>query len=368
MPHHSSNPPALTLDTLLPALTLLALAACGPGQSPTGPGADAAPPATAPAGTPAFAAAAHNSWSTRAPMPTPRSGLVAKVVENAAGEPILYAIGGTGARGRLATVEAYNFVTNTWTTRAPGPYRLLETNGVGRIGDKLYISGGLLDCSECELDHYTDHLFVYDTKTNTWSQKAPMPEATGRGVSGVIGGKLYVLTGSCEACEDFKLRRLYRYDPATNEWETLASSPHRHVGGAGAVIGDKFYVAGGQNNLANGGIGDLDVYDPRTGTWTAKAPVPAARVYAGQFLDDKFYVVGGLTDTAPLRTVQVYDPATGWWANRASMPTRRAALAAARVTYQGKSYLIALGGFSAGFLYSRESFESITGANEVYTP
>jgi hypothetical protein len=50
-----------------------------------------------------------NSWMSRAPMPTPRKGLVAASVNG-----IVYAIGGwRKANPRLATVEAYNPTTTT---------------------------------------------------------------------------------------------------------------------------------------------------------------------------------------------------------------------------------------------------------------
>ena len=86
-------------------------------------------------------ATAGGTWTTKAPMPTPRSSLTAGVQNNSLGQPILYAIGGFNA-GWVRTVEAYNFATNTWTRRANLPLGLAHTNGVGVIGGKLYVSGG----------------------------------------------------------------------------------------------------------------------------------------------------------------------------------------------------------------------------------
>jgi len=58
-----------------------------------------------------------NSWTTKAPMPTPRYGLAVGVVTG-----ILYAFGGFDqSGGALTTVEAYDPVANNWMTREPMP-------------------------------------------------------------------------------------------------------------------------------------------------------------------------------------------------------------------------------------------------------
>src|SRR2546430_15083113 len=59
---------------------------------------------------------ATNSWTTKASMPTARNDLAVS-----ADNGILYALGGTGSGGfrdARATAEAYDPPTNTWTTWA----------------------------------------------------------------------------------------------------------------------------------------------------------------------------------------------------------------------------------------------------------
>ncbi len=76
-----------------------------------------------------------NTWSTKAPMLTARSGLGVGVVNG-----ILYAVGGDNGEP-LTTVEAYDPATNSWTTKAPMPtprYFL----GIGVISGLLYAVGG----------------------------------------------------------------------------------------------------------------------------------------------------------------------------------------------------------------------------------
>ncbi len=62
---------------------------------------------------------ATNTWTTRRSMPTPRFALSVGVVNG-----ILYAVGGRTAFApstAVATVEAYDPATDTWTTSAPMP-------------------------------------------------------------------------------------------------------------------------------------------------------------------------------------------------------------------------------------------------------
>src|SRR6266851_1474606 len=62
-------------------------------------------------------------WTTKASMPTER-GLLGVAAING----ILYAVGGLNRNGILATVEAYDPVTNTWTAKAS---MLDASRGVG---------------------------------------------------------------------------------------------------------------------------------------------------------------------------------------------------------------------------------------------
>ena len=153
---------------------------------------------------------------------------------NAAGQSIVYAIGGRNPvwNNPQATVTAYNAATNTWTLRQPLPVRLASTNGAGVINGKIYISSG---CTDHECFFPTDALYMYNPATDTWTQKRSIPPDTtsgdyqhayGDGVTGVINDKLYVLSGRFkadpphgyfESCDPL----FYRYNPATDKWVEL---------------------------------------------------------------------------------------------------------------------------------------------------
>ena len=294
-------------------------------------------------------ALAAGSWTTKAPMPTPRFNLAAGVATDATGRQRLYAIGGFDPSfGAVSSVEAYDFGTNSWVERAPLPVALTHANGVGNIGGKLYLSGGLVEDPWDWSSGPVNHLYEYDPNRNTWTRKADMPKKVAAGVTGVIAGKLYVLAGTCGDCASTNVARLFRYDPATNTWNTsLPSAPVAHIGGAGGVINGKFYVAGGRNR--NGRIlARLDVYDPVSNTWSTGAPMPTARSgAAAAVLGGKLYVIGSNSVEPGERQgmTEAYSPTTNTWTIKTPMPgAGRGDLAAGRITHNGQGQILAVGG------------------------
>jgi N-acetylneuraminic acid mutarotase len=328
------------------ALASTLLASCGPNDSPTGPG-----------GPSRAVAAAANTWSARAPLPTSRVSLAAAVINNG-GQPILYAIGGDDGDGvTLDRVDAYDFAANSWTGRAPLPARLEETNGAVVIGGKIYLSGGRdLDNSSPGSDDGAPRrtLYVYSPAANSWTRKADMPEPSIAGVSGAINGQLYVLIPESA--------HFYSYDPATDTWMRRVNCPTGHFRGAAAVIQNQFYVAGGEKFLANGprAVQQLHIYDPVTGGWKLRAPLPhPVFASAGARLLGQLYVVGGAANNRSRDYVQAYDPAANAWSQKTPLPTFRSSLAAANVVLGGAQRLVAVGGFG-GSVPLR--------SNDLYTP
>lgn len=326
----------MTHPTLrLAALTLAALViSCSdPATAPES--------STAPASAPEFAVAADN-WLRRAPLPsTERFEPALAVVPNAAGQSILYAIGGTTSTGAsLSKVQAYNVATDTWTYKANVPVPLYLTNGAGVIKGKIYLSGGLTSYKA-----YVPYLWAYDPATNKWTRKHDMPNTTFDGVSGVINNKLYVLT-KCdqEDCSAFSARAFYRYDPTTDRWSTLPLPPSTVGGRKAGVIGGKFYVTAGTN---------VGVYDPATNAWTAKTPTgqPGNSRGVGVAVAGKLYALTlslpNSDGTVAAARLDVYDPIANAWARRTSMPVGQRGYSATRVFLNGQPRIEVVGGLRA---------------------
>src|SRR5258708_1105865 len=103
-----------------------------------------------------------NAWTNLPNMPTARYEFGATELNGQ-----LYAIGGNpgcGSAGRaIRAVEAYDPVSNLWSTRA-----LLPTGSWGEsvtsVNGKIYV-----------VDGFNNYLYCYDPATNGWSLKAPAP-------------------------------------------------------------------------------------------------------------------------------------------------------------------------------------------------
>lgn len=308
------------------------------------------------------AAAASNSWLSRANIPgDTRSNIVAASVTTAQNRTVLYVFGGRRLRadGRLGaqlkTVQAYDAATNTWSDKNPSPSVLEQTHGAHAIGGKVYIAGGLSGFTES-----LPYLWQYDPARDTWIRKRDLPVEGFGGVSGVIGGKLYVLArclGSTQPCSnpDYEApndsRFFGAYDPATNRWTPLALPPggRDHQFGAAGVIGGKLYLAGGRHTNA------LDIYDPATNRWTTGASMGSNRGFAASAtVAAKLYVVAGVRYDAagssgtPVTTTSRYDPATNTWKNLAQAPRGGAGLAADRVVVSGQPRIDLVGGARPG--------------------
>jgi N-acetylneuraminic acid mutarotase len=350
---------------LLPALALW-MSACSSDQAPTEPQIRGGE-------TPAAATLAltSNTWTARAPLPFGPCEVAAGLVD-AAGKSTVYVLGGTVCNegGDLALVWAYDVTGDTWT-RKNAQYSTTSPNGLGKIGNKFYVTGGsTFGGGGGELARATTE--AYDFTNDRFIQKADMPKATGEGVTGVIHDKLYVLPGFCSGegplfCDVEPIRQLYRYDPVTNTWATRRSAPHYHRGGAGGVINDKFYVVGGKKDCclsaASLDVASLDVYDPATNTWTTLAPMPTAGPVIGAVLRGRLYVIRGptgeLADTGA-GALYVYDPVTNIWKTKRGPTWSHAA--ATRVMIDGIAYLLAVGGTHGS------GFDETPNPSELYTP
>jgi N-acetylneuraminic acid mutarotase len=283
---------SLSLRLALPA-TLLVLVACSENTNPTQPHVAGSPEPAA-----LSLAAAPNSWTSTAATPygSDTYGYELGMAPNSAGQSIVYAFGGTSSEegGTGKSVKAYNVATNTWTGRS-SRVGVWNSNGVGKIGSRLYFSGGYNE-HDSPLS-FTNQLWAYDYSGDRMIAKANLPMFGAEGVTGVINGKLYVLPGACSGdrypnpgyCAVEPTRRFYRYDPATNTWVSRRQAPHFHRQGAAAVIDGKFYVVGGFNNFQP--VADLDVYNPATNTWSTLAPIPTGGAASGAVLGGQFYVV-----------------------------------------------------------------------------
>lgn len=301
-------------------------------------------------------AAIANTWSLRAP----RGGggifeTFAATAPNPSGASIVYVFGGTDGQGTGFGTTAYNVSTDSWTGGRV-TVDLFGANGVGKIGNRLYFSGGYVDVGSPPT--FTNRLWAYDYANDRLIAKAPLPIFGAEGVSGVIGGKLYVLPGACSGerypspgyCAEEPTRRFFRYDPVSNTWASRRQAPHVHRQGAAAVIQGKLYVAGGFHG--SDPITALDVYDPATNSWRTLAPIPEGGRAIGAALNGRFHVLIGTRHYA-------YEPGANRWRTLASTQYRHEALL--KIQLDGRARLLAVAGNHGPDL-------DLANPSELYTP
>jgi N-acetylneuraminic acid mutarotase len=207
---------------------------------------------------------------------------------------------------------------------------------------------------------------VYDPATNTWETKTSMPTARSWLTANVVNGKIYLMGGY----PDITLNEVY--DPATDSWTTKTPAPNTLIFGfdkpASAVIDNKIYVIGG---ISQDQSYDLNqIYDAETDTWSqGVSPITsvdggAAAATTGVLAPKRIYVLG---NSANFRQgeeqnfVRVYDPETDSWTFGSDAPTRRYNFGVAVIN----DTLYAIGGHT--YSYIPGNYEPLA-VNEQYTP
>ena len=309
-------------------------------------------------------AVASNTWLTRRNMPLDFVAQTTAVVPNAAGQSILYVMGGRHADRPqprdwvpMGEVRAYNVATNTWTGKRDMPAARHLMNGSGVIKGKIYVTGGYGTRVRPSAS-----VFVYDPASNTWSRKRDMPAAGAEGVTGVIGGKLYVFTLDLYTLN--KSVNFFRYNPTTDSWTTLpkptGSSPF-YVGGG--VINKKLYLIGKGVEAGSDEYSVLE-YDPITNQWTKKRSWRSESCLPDPRYDchldgpsvvmlSHLYVFGReWYGFGASPGIFIYDPVSDTWGRKPLLTTlnywRLTDLTAARVFLNGKPRVEVTGGYRPG--------------------
>jgi N-acetylneuraminic acid mutarotase len=254
-------------------------------------------------GTPTAAATLNSAydprtitWATKAPMPTPREDLAAVSVGSK-----IYAIGGynplTGFA--VATVQAYNPSTNRWATRAPmHTARAGLAAAVGSDG-KIYAIGGWNTKNGFNDNIALATVEAYNPATNSWTTKRSMPTARYFLAAAAVGGKIYAFDGVDTSTNTVTAAEVYA--PATNIWKAVAPLPGGGLEGlAAASLGNKVYVIGGADV-------DFQAYN-QVQAYTSQASMPIKRGFlAATAIGLRVYTIGGASsgsNGAPLATVE----------------------------------------------------------------
>lgn len=277
------------------------------------------------------------AWTDMAPMPTARAGFA-----TAAANGRIYAIGGAVLNdcASVSTVEAYNPVGDYWLTGLadmPGPLRY--RTGGATLDNTIYVVGGAATVSTCH-DQALATVQAYDPATDTWSEKPPLQTPrlqVGLGADSA-NHLLYAIGGATAAPAYIALDTVEVFDPAGNggkgSWTTKQHLNTPRGAPAIVAVNGKIYAIGGQRQ-GHDAIDTVEEFDPDAnggfGAWTTKPSVmPHPRQQsAAAVVNDKVYIIGGrVPGVGDISSVDVYDPALDTWTTEASLPTARQLLGA----------------------------------------
>lgn len=231
----------------------------------------------------------------------------------------LYYLGGTtdleNLLGAVADVDAYDPATNTWSGRAPMPDARSRA-GAGVVDGILYVVGGSDPTGTMQASVY-----AYDPTADSWTVRAPLPERLAHPGIGTVNGMLYAVGGIDERSE--AVARVFVYDPATNAWTAAQPMPTPRGGPGIAVVGSTLYAMGGGSGFSF--VDNVESFDPGTGTWTIRRSMPGARGFMGIAPRNGFvYAIAGFVHDPYYHwvgRVEVYDPTADLWSVVPSIPS-----------------------------------------------
>ncbi|MBN8695627.1 MAG: T9SS type A sorting domain-containing protein [Bacteroidetes bacterium] len=192
------------------------------------------------------------------------------------------------------------------------------------IGDTAYCGTGLKPFFVASNDMYS-----FDMNTETWATINSLPAGTERqyatGFSYNNFGFIFGGVGSVYYND------LWMYDPITGNWQAKTPLPALgRMGSSCFVINDTAYIVGGRTSVAQS-ISDVWAYCISADTWTPKNNLPfGARWRASATTDNtKGYLIFG-KDSASVSRKELYEfnPATNLWTQISTFPGNGRAYAA----------------------------------------
>ncbi len=228
-----------------------------------------------------------------------------------------------------------------WADLAPLPVRRTRF-GVATLDQRLYLIGGLTP------EGASDRTDVYLLEEDRWEVAASRPLALANVGAAAVGGGVLV-PGGCDA-QGVPLATVHHYLPATESWEERAPLPEPLCAYALAVEGGQVYLFGGWDGSRYRAV--TYRYDPETDLWSEGAPPVEARGFgAAAALAERIFYVGGY-DGMERPTCEVYTPEQDAWELCPSLLQPRGGLGLAALGGQ----LYAVGGGWESYLGFNERY------------
>ena len=235
-----------------------------------------------------------NKWSAASALPMKLDHTAAAVH----GDKV-YVVGGFNSEGAPSdSVLIYDPVTDKWQRgkdmpTARGGLTAQFVNGtlyaIGGDATALYDNRGIYDPQGNVATNE-----AYNPKTNSWTTESPMPTARDHLTSAVINGNIFVLGGR-QPGDGFMYKNLdtnEMYDTRHDKWVSLEPVPTDRSGLASATVNGSIFVFGGESTERT--YDNNEKYDPQSNSWTDELPMLTPRHgLAAASIEDKIYVIAG---------------------------------------------------------------------------
>lgn len=197
----------------------------------------------------------------------------------------IYLMGGFNTTTNIPSEQVliYDLVSRAWSHAAPLPAPR-GGHAAAILDGRIHVAGGG-NSSSTIADHS-----VYDPVGNTWAELAPLPRAEGSPALVALAGRLFAIGGR-SGPSDFG--DVFIYDPAADHWAAGTAIEPRGTAGA-VVYRGTIHLFGGEAQATQTCLDSVLRLDLEQGVWTALKPMPTARNFARAVLfGDEVYVIGG---------------------------------------------------------------------------
>jgi hypothetical protein len=154
---------------------------------------------------------------------------------------------------------------------------------------------------------------IYDPKTGTFSPTGAMTGRRAYDAATLLADGRVLVAGGSTGSTDLASAEIF--DPKTGAFSATGPLTVARIYQTATLLADgRVLVAGGGGDYTNRlFLASAEIFDPKTGTFSATGPMTEARTYHGATLlaDGRVLVTGGFGALAPLASAEIFDPKTG---------------------------------------------------------
>jgi len=266
------------------------------------------------------AAQTSGTWVPTGGMITERYGATAVPLKDG---KVLVSGGITTGSTLLATAEIYDPSTGMWSQT--GSMKMARTYYVATLlrNGRVLVAGG---CTNSNCSAATSTAELYDPNTGVWRATGKMAALRYFFTATPLQNGNVLVEGGCNKGNCTTVTKTAEiYNPRTGQWTaTGAMKIARDYHTATLLSNGKVLVTGGYTIA--GASNSVEMYDPATAMWTSVAAMvnPRALHSATALPDGRAVIAGGVVGYLPSDQAEMYDPALNAWTPAANLNTKRA--------------------------------------------